>query len=140
MEEKLLEMLEEFKKCACKCIEKDGFHTPLCIPVNKNNSIKIIGFPFKNLNEKEILKNWLKDNLVKSDIKAYFIIVDTKMTSYSEKEKEREVKDALIINLYTASEKICWILPYKDKTMIQEFIKIEGRGGNDSFDIWGEGF
>jgi hypothetical protein len=142
------EIIENAKRLSQETLNKGEEIIPICLAFHKDKKeMHVIGVPFKNGQEKEVIRKFLREHLLKMPLEKYAIIFDVKMTAWDIKEpnKKPSVIDAVMVSIYTAQDKLTQVYPYykERKLMENEMMEIKGRGiGKDKlydcWDIWGE--
>lgn len=138
------EIIKNAKKISQDILNKGQNIMPMCQVYRKDGTIEIIGMQFDGYQSKEKARDFLKKHILQKEVEKYVVIFDAKMTTMSrEKEnKEPQVTDVVLISIYTPKDKITRGYPYKkDKKLTdneEEIIKLDGREGQDCWDVWGE--
>lgn len=129
--------LETWFKEICKkndeFILKGEKISSVCMAKHKD---KVFMFPFMFMNsdEKIQFKETLKQILVNLPIKGYIIVMDTKLTMMA-KDKEPEVFDAVVRQLYTPKKIIIDTVLYQDNKIIRRIDM--GKNFTSEWNLWG---
>jgi hypothetical protein len=115
--------------------EKNSF-MPICALISKENIVTIMGMMFRNGAEKEHMRNAILKHISEQSIKAYILILDTKMTKM-EPNKEREVKDVSMRTIYTPKGDYMEAIIYKDGEIIEKR-DTKGMNFKSEWSLWGE--
>lgn len=138
--DKIIKMATEISQ---RMLDEGSSILPICI-IEKEKEVNIIGFPFRNNEEKEIYRNLLFSMILNEKVVSYTLIMDTKMTiadtilknPYS----KAKIKDVILINIYTPKDKQMVGLEYVNKKIkAKPLVDVSGRieGSADLWDLWG---
>ena len=114
---------------------------PVCILIGKKDIVPIF-FQFKTHDEKVKIRNNLKQQIIKRNIKGYIMCFDTKLTKIDTKGKKKpEVLDCIVNTLYTPKEKRVEMMTYKGKKILgtKRLTKEDTSKMKDEWDLWREG-
>lgn len=114
----------------------------------RDGKMQVIVLIFHNTDEKRMYQALIKKFCAMQDTDFYITCFDVKMTMYDKDDKNlsnAKVKDALLINKYSANDKIMSVFPYDNKTReFENFDRITGRNKDveerDEWDLWGKSF
>ena len=132
MEKKLLNCWKEIIECNDNIIKTQDHIISTLFIVKKDYSMKIIGMIWRNPEEKDSMKEYVKKLILNEDILGYGVICDAFMTNMETK----EVQEVVIRNFYTAKETISNFILHKGKEIIGEW-KPESFKFDDSWNLWG---
>jgi len=147
MDTKIQTLIDKALEINMKLIENGQEIITTCL-IPKDDQLIGIAMPFENTQHKNMFKVTLKRFLVESGTKIYVLISDIKMTindKNNDKDKmfnseTTQVKDCILIVVYTPQEKKMVAYPYKDKKFdMKNKIVFDGRNEiEDDFDLWGK--
>lgn len=136
IDKKLMKLFKNLCKANDKIIKKEkNSFLPICVLVKKNNHIEIMGMMFRNSDEKEIMKQGILKYIANQEIKAYILILDTKMTTL-EKTNERIVQDASVRTIYTPKGKYTEVVNYKDGKILDTLKIRDDKTMKSYWDLW----
>jgi hypothetical protein len=135
IDKKVMKLYKRLCKANDKIIKREKNHfLPICVLVKKDNHIEIIGMMFRNSDEKEKMKQMIFKHIANQEIKAYILILDTKMTKLDTKTNERIVQDTSVRTIYTPKGNYTEIVNYKDGKIL-DTIKIKEKF-KSYWDLW----
>lgn len=135
IDKKLLEIWNEILKCNDIIIKTRDSIIPTCFIVKKDNSVQILAMIWRNIEEKEAMKYFIKKLIINQEILGYGVISDTYMTNMQTK----EVIEIVMRNFYTPNETLYSYITHKGKKIIGEYeIPKEMKEGkiDDSWNLW----
>lgn len=119
--------------------ERNSF-MPICVIVEKNNKITILGMIFTTPEEKEKMKKHVLSLIVNKSIRCYILIMDAKMTMADCITGKSEVFDVSIRQIYTPKEKHIEIAKYKDGKISDVISPKDDWNFKSEWDLWGAHF
>lgn len=121
MEQKLIEVFKEICNYNDEIIKTQEV-TPMIFIIEKDFTMKFVAIPFKDVNEKEMLRAKIMKMIAESNLLAYIAVLDAHMTKMSKKPNDvPEVQEICMRTLYTKDEIVRdWVI-HKGKKFIEKF-------------------
>ena len=137
IDKKVMKLYKRLCKANDKIIKREKNHfLPICVLVKKDNHIEIIGMMFRNSDEKEKMKQMIFKHIANQEIKAYILILDTKMTKLDTKTNERIVQDTSVRTIYTPKGNYTEIVNYKDGKILDTLKVGNDKAMKSYWDLW----